>query len=83
MDTKNSMTAKELELFNKFIEGMKECPSCKNKDNVVEYVLGRPLTTLINLARKTTRIRLLGCCRDPESKELKKYSCEKCQTKFD
>jgi hypothetical protein len=79
MNSENILTAEELEVYNYYLDEMKDCPSCKNKDRVLTYVVGRPSPILINVAHKTKRIRLSGCIIDGESK---KFGCEKCQTKF-
>ena len=75
MNSQNILTAEEQEVYNYYLDQMKDCPSCKT----LTYVAGRPSPNLINVAHKTKRIRLSGCVIDRESK---KFGCEKCQTKF-
>ena len=73
------LSREELEVYNYYLESMKECPKCKTKDKVVTHVFGRPSTSLINLCKKSNRIKLGGCSLNQDSN---KFSCEKCETKF-
>jgi len=76
---KDTLTSEELEIYEYYEQLIVDCPICKNKDNVRVHVVGRPSPGLINIAKKTKRIILSGCCVDGESK---KFSCTKCDAKF-
>jgi hypothetical protein len=75
----DTLTSQELEDYEYYQQLMVDCPNCKNKDNVRVHVIGRPSSSLINIAKKTKRIILSGCCVNGESK---KFSCAKCDAKF-
>ena len=74
-----TLTPEELKDYEYYQKLMVDCPVCKNKDNVRVHVVGRPSPGLINIAKKTKRIILSGCCVDGESKQ---FSCAKCDAKF-
>jgi len=80
MNSKQPLNAEEQEVFNYYLGLMEDCPTCKNKDNVLMYVVGKPGSILNDLAFKTKRIRLNSSIVDKG--ELKKFVCSKCQTKF-
>lgn len=79
MDDQNNMTQAELKLYNEIFSKIKECPKCKNKENVKSIIMGRPSSLLCSLAEKTNIISFGGCCVGEDSKN---FRCTKCKTGF-